>query len=180
MRSWSKFFLLLLILLPLLESPPPTAAQSKAESVSVPNLRLLLRKAGYIFVGTVTAVERAAPTLPNAMGTVGIRFQVEQAIRGVQPGQTLVIHEWAGLWESGERYRPGQRLLLFLYSPSKLGLTSPVGGPLGRFPVDRDGAIAVQPEQRQGEASRSSARRRGSSRVSGRELADLIRRATEE
>ena len=30
----------------------------------------------------------------------------------------------------------GERLLLFLYGPSKLGLTSPVAGPPGRFVVD--------------------------------------------
>jgi hypothetical protein len=55
----------------------------------------------------------------------------------------LTIHEWAGLWTSGERYRVGQHVLLFLYSPSKLGLTSPVAGGMGRFPMDSRGQIVM-------------------------------------
>ncbi len=39
-------------------------------------------------------------------------------MRGTAPGQSLTIHEWAGLWLSGERYRVGERVLLFLYSPA--------------------------------------------------------------
>ena len=73
-----------------------------------------------------------------------ITFRVEQAIRGVRNGQVLAIREWAGLWNSGDRYRPGERLLLFLYKPSKFGLTSPVGGPMGRFPVDSGGNVILE------------------------------------
>ncbi len=68
-------------------------------------------------------------------------------MRGVRTGQTLAIREWAGLWESGERYRRGERVLLFLYPPSKLGLTSPVAGPLGRFRIGPDGHIVVDPKR---------------------------------
>jgi hypothetical protein len=35
-------------------------------------------------------------------------------------------------------------VLLFLYPASRLGLTSPVGGPLGRFHVDNAGRVEVQ------------------------------------
>jgi hypothetical protein len=55
----------------------------------------------------------------------------------------LTIHEWAGLWDRGERYRVGERVMLFLYSPSKLGLTSPVAGAMGRFVVDAQGRILM-------------------------------------
>jgi hypothetical protein len=61
----------------------------------------------------------------------------------VRNGEVLAVREWAGLWTSGDRYRPGERLLLFLYRPSKLGLTSLVGGPLGRFPVDSVGNVIL-------------------------------------
>jgi hypothetical protein len=37
--------------------------------------------------------------------------------------------------------RGGQRLLIFLYPPSRLGLTSPVGGPLGQVVLDSRGEI---------------------------------------
>jgi hypothetical protein len=47
------------------------------------------------------------------------------------------------LWSDGERYRVGERVLLFLYSPSKLGLTSPVAGAMGRFAMDSRGMIAL-------------------------------------
>src|SRR6202043_392253 len=53
------------------------------------------------------------------------------------------IHEWAGLWTSGERYRVGEHVLLFLYLPGKLGLTSPVAGAMGRFATDSQGRIVL-------------------------------------
>jgi hypothetical protein len=64
-------------------------------------------------------------------------------MRGTAAGQNLTIHEWAGLWNHGERYRVGERVLLFLYSPSKLGLTSPVGGAVGKFKVKSDGQVLM-------------------------------------
>jgi hypothetical protein len=81
--------------------------------------------------------------------TVQISFQVEQAVRGVRAGQVLTIQEWSGLWTSRERYRVGQRMLLVRYPPSKLGLTSPVGGAEGRFAVDKDSSVVLSPLQQQ-------------------------------
>ncbi len=106
----------------------------------------LTRSSGYIFAGTVKSVDRVTPK-GDAVATVQISFHVDQAMRGVRTGQTLSIREWAGLWESGERYRPGERVLLFLYPPSKLGLTSPVQGLLGRFRIGPDGQVVVDPRQ---------------------------------
>jgi hypothetical protein len=51
-----------------------------------------------------------------------------------------------GLWESGERYQNGEHVLLFLYPPSKIGLTSPVGGKLGRFQMDNTGHVLLNRE----------------------------------
>ena len=86
-------------------------------------------------------------TSSNSVPTTRITFHVDQAIRGVIKGQTLVIHEWAGVWESGESYRRGERVLLFLYRPSRLGLTSPVGGQQGRFKLDANGMAMLRQEQ---------------------------------
>jgi hypothetical protein len=125
----------------------PAAGQNALAKKALPaisSLRSLTRNAGYIFDGTVLAVEQVAPSETSSLATVQITFRVEQAIRGTRPGQLLTIREWAGLWNSGERYRPGERTLLFLYSPSKLGLTSPVGGPSGRFAVDSSGNALVE------------------------------------
>ena len=87
------------------------------------------------------------PASANAVAAMRITFRVEQAVLGVRPGQMLVIREWAGLWKSGPRYRVGEQVVLLLYPPSRLGLTSPVGGPMGRFSADRNGLIALEPSR---------------------------------
>jgi hypothetical protein len=105
--------------------------------------------AGIIFSGRVILVERPDPSpssgLPSAASTT-ITFVVEHAMRGVHPGQELSIHEWAGRWMGGERYRVGERVTLFLFPVSKLGLTSPVAGSMGRFPMDQPERILLRPE----------------------------------
>jgi len=107
----------------------------------------LNRAAGIIFSGTVTHIERIPARAGQALETIAIRFHVEYAIRGVTPGDSVTISEWIGLWSAGQRYQLGERLLLFLYPPSKLGLTSCVGGSLGRFAVDPAGHISLSGEQ---------------------------------
>jgi hypothetical protein len=156
---------------------PAAAQDSLVEPIS--KLRLLTRNSGYIFDGTVLSVERVAGTEPDSVATVQVTFRVERAIRGTRNGQVLRIREWAGLWSSGERYRPGERLLLFLYSPSKLGLTSPVGGPLGRLAVDPGGNFVLE-EARLAALPLDPASKvqlRGKNRVNTRALALAIQRA---
>ncbi len=99
--------------------------------------------AGIIFSGTVTAV---SPPSAKRTHTTTVTFKVSHAIRGVSAGENLTIHEWSGLWRRGERYRVGERVFLFLYSPSRLGLTSPVAGGAGRFAVDFQGKILLTPQ----------------------------------
>jgi hypothetical protein len=106
----------------------------------------LTLSAGYIFAGTVASIDRPAPN-KDGVATVQINFHVNQGMRGVRTGETLTIREWAGLWASGERYRIGERVLLFLYPPSKLGLTSPVQGQMGRFGIGSDGRVGVDPRR---------------------------------
>jgi hypothetical protein len=62
-----------------------------------------------------------------------LRFQVERAIAGVESSKVVTIHQWAGAWSSLRPLHPGDRVLLFLYPPSKLGLTSPVSGARGQI-----------------------------------------------
>ena len=139
----------------------------------------LTRSSGYIFAGTVKSVERITPK-GNGVTAVEINFHVDQAMQGVRTGQILAIREWAGLWESGERYRPGERFLLFLYPPSKLGLTSPVRG--GRFKIGPDGQVALDPARIGVPARRPGigSRFRGRTSVSPRELVRFFRSAEEE
>jgi hypothetical protein len=105
----------------------------------------LVRAAGIIFSGRVISIGRAPSSPGQARASTAITFQVERAMRGALPGKDLTIHEWAGLWTSGERYRVGEHVLLFLYSPGKLGLTSPVAGATGRFATDSQGRIVLSP-----------------------------------
>jgi len=76
-----------------------------------------------------------------------VTFHIESGLRGATAGRNLTINEWIGLWSSGQRYAVGERVLLFLYPKCKLGLTSCVGGPLGRFEIDRTGRVTLTAQQ---------------------------------
>jgi hypothetical protein len=123
--------------------PPP--GQPRSYPVAPPVLQQLARAAGIIFSGQVTFVGSAAPSSGQYPASTTVTFQVEQAMRGASPGQTLTIHEWAGL-RTSEHYYVGERVFLFLYSPGKLGLTSPVAGGMGRFAMNSQGKIVMSPQ----------------------------------
>jgi hypothetical protein len=89
-----------------------------------------------IFAGTVTRIECRPANEPQAIATVAVTFHIDHAVRGVRDGENITVSQWIGLWSSGQRYRVGERVFLFLYRPSRLGLTSSVGGPIGRFHID--------------------------------------------
>lgn len=123
---------------------PPLASEPKNFVVpQLPPWQQMGRASGMVFSGVVLQVQRSA----TATGTTQVTFRVENAIRGVRRGQLVRIREWGGLWNNGERYASGERVLLFLYPQSKLGLTSPVGGRLGRFAVDPAGRVLVDSPQ---------------------------------
>jgi hypothetical protein len=124
----------------------------------------IIRAAGIIFAGRVIFVGRAAERLEETAASsfdqgassTTVTFQVEDAIRGSSTGQSLTIHEWSGLWNRGERYRVGERVLLFLYPPSRLGLTSPVAGLTGRFAINPQGEIVMNAQNAAGLAANPS------------------------
>jgi hypothetical protein len=68
-----------------------------------------------------------------------LRFRIDRPIAGVESGQILTIREWTGASSRQPALRSGERVLLFLYPPSRLGLTSPVGGPQGQIRLDSTG-----------------------------------------
>jgi len=123
--------------------------QVLAERVLGPQWKQLSRRAGVIFAGTVltaaaaqTLTSQTAATDRLAPGTtpaVQLSFHVDEAIAGVERGQVLTIHEWAGAWSMHRPMNKGQHFLMFLYPPSRLGLTSPVGGSLGQVALDSSG-----------------------------------------
>jgi len=115
-------------------------------AVKVPGLQRLARHSGLIFSGTVIRVEHLNPKGAGGPAITQTTFRVQQAIRGVRAGQIVDVHEWGGLWEMGERYQPGEQVVLFLYPASRLGLTSPVGGEMGRFRVNKAGRVLLKTE----------------------------------
>ncbi len=149
--------------------PPPGISQ-----------RPVVQSSGYAFAGTVKAVQHVAAAKRNRIATTRITFHVDNAIRGARTGQTLVISEWAGLWPFGEQYRPGERVLLFLYPPSKLGLTSPVRGSAGRFRIGGRGRVVVPPGQRDSLPDRVRARLGENGEIEVAEFARAMRLAGEE
>lgn len=109
--------------------PPAPPAQSIIQPADAD----LSAHAAVIFRGTVVSVE-PVPTPPDGVGTMRVRFRVDEGFRGVQADQLFTLTEWQGLWTAGDRYRVGEPLLLYLYAPApSSGLASPVSGYAGRI-----------------------------------------------
>ncbi|MBI3644740.1 MAG: hypothetical protein HY233_02055 [Acidobacteriales bacterium] len=119
--------------------------QLAAARVLGPHWKQLSRSAGMVFAGTVLGIEELPARSDRPVPTIQVRFRVDRTIAGVQPGQVLTIREWAGAWSTHRGMRTGQRMLLFLYPPSRLGLTSPVGGALGQIALDPNRKIVATP-----------------------------------
>ena len=134
--------------------------------------------AGMIFSGTVTRIERRPGRAGQTVATLDITFRVQNSIRGAAAGRDLTISQWAGLWSMGQRYRIGERVMLFLYPTSKLGLTSWVGGELGRFAIDASGRVQLSSQQIS--RFRKDPVLGGRSRVPISDFALAVRRASEE
>lgn len=127
--------------------PPARPTLPTPQVASAMGLPQLTRAAGSIFSGTVTSIAHRPATRANTVETVAITFHVENAIRGATPGSDFTISQWIGLWAAGQRYRVGERVLLFLYPPSKLGLTSCVAAPIGRFSINASGRVSLTAQQ---------------------------------
>jgi hypothetical protein len=152
------------------------------DNASSERLCAITRAAGAIFRGTVISVERRAPSRPNQLGTVEIAFHVDEGLKGVKTGSTFRVREWIGLWTSRDRYRVGERVALFLYPPSLLGLTSPVGGDAGRYPIDDRGRITLDPPGRTSSSAVSTSGKNPAppTRFTHQEFRRAVRRALEQ
>jgi hypothetical protein len=156
-----------------------------AEGAMGPQWKDLSRRAGMIFAGTVLSVAASGPstylTSSGASSTVELQFRVDHPIAGVEAGQILTIREWAGAWSMHRPMRRGQHILLFLYPPSRLGFTSPIGGSLGQVALDSSGTYVSNnaPRTRQ-RTELWSDRKVDACNVSVVQLERAIRRAREE
>jgi hypothetical protein len=147
MRASSRAFAIVFLCLPTLAAGQGGSDKVIARQLLGPQWKQLARRAGIIFAGTVlaTAAQTVTPAeatvrvVPGAIPSIQWRFRVDEAIAGVESGQILTVREWAGASSMHRALRPGERILILLYPPSRLGLTSPVGGPLGLIPLDSHG-----------------------------------------
>jgi hypothetical protein len=151
------------------------AESPRQADAHVLSTRQIVRDSALIFSGTVLTVEHLGAGPNCSQGITRISFRVQSAIRGVRSGRVIQIREWGGLWSVGERYQPGETVMLFLYPNSKLGLTSPVGGSAGRFRVNKSGHVqigSVNDFRKSGALPRSN--------INVRDFAAAIRRAARE
>jgi hypothetical protein len=119
--------------------------QATAERILGPQWKSLSRRAGMVFAGTVLSAGPQTARTDRTVSAIELSFRVDRPIAGVARGQILTIHEWTGAWSRHRAMRSGEHLLLFLYPPSRLGLTSPVGGSLGQIALDASGQnVALQ------------------------------------
>jgi hypothetical protein len=106
------------------------------------NLAYLSQRSDFIIQGQITSVRhKPLAGYPN-IPTVEVTLNVERALRGL-PGKTYTFREMhLGLRSNDGKlsYRTGQRLLVFLLSPSQYGLSSPIGMGQGRFHIATDSA----------------------------------------
>jgi len=152
MRVWrrlSPIALACLVLCPLSALASAPSDQAAAERLLGPQWKHLARRAGMIFAGTVlrtgprvaqnTTSSDAPSNLRRGGDFIELRFRIDRPIAGLHRGQILTIREWTGASSRQPALRSGERVLLFLYPPSRLGLTSPVGGAQGQIRLDSTG-----------------------------------------
>lgn len=123
--------------------PPSPGNPARPVHPVATNLAEMVHASGMIFSGQVVSIAHDSTIGGASIETIAITFHIDRALRGPGTGRNVTIHEWLGAWSSGQRYRAGERILLFLYPTSKLGLTSCVAGPLGRLKVDAAGRILL-------------------------------------
>lgn len=155
---------------------PPVLPGSPGQPAppGVIGLPQMVRAAGIIFSGQVLSIGRERAFGAAALETITITFHIDRVLRGTITGKNLTIHEWTGLWSSGQRYRAGEHVLLFLYPPSKLGLTSCVAGPVGRLTIDPVGRVLLSDQHLAALGNDPILSRR--SRVSLDDFAEAVRR----
>lgn len=142
MSSLKVLVVLALVCLGSVAAAGQSADELAAARVLGPQWKEMARSAGMVFSGVVLGVV-SQPANDGSLPSIEVRFRIDRAIAGVRSGQVLTVHEWAGAWSLHRPMRTGDRVLLLLYPPSKLGLTSPVNGPSGQIALDPSGKLPL-------------------------------------
>ena len=117
------------------------AMPARASSVLPLDLDRIVAGAGVAFQGTVTDAHSERDPQTSWIVTY-VTFRVDDALKGSVDG-TYTVKQIGGRLASGETYRVdgvpsytvGQSYVVFLTSPSSIGLSSPVGLSQGQFTI---------------------------------------------
>jgi hypothetical protein len=108
--------------------------------------------AGTIVTGRITKLRAGAHPRYRNIGVLHVTLKVSETLKGDRTptltfmqftGRSLGNRNGKGLTEAHPlpempSYRVGEEVVLFLYPPSEVGFTSPVGGAQGKFRVRRE------------------------------------------
>jgi hypothetical protein len=72
-----------------------------------------------------------------------VTFIVTDGIRGVRSGEEFRLALWPGLWPASGGYRVGEAMVLMLHKPDGNGVTSTVGGTLGRIDLNNTNSVKL-------------------------------------
>src|SRR5690349_1533672 len=105
------------------------------------DLATMTERAGTIVSGRITQIRAGAHPQYRNIGVLFVTMKVEEVMKGA-PGETFTFMQFTGqkLDNNGGKglsaaqplpdmpsYRVGEEVVLFLYPPSSVGFTSPVG-----------------------------------------------------
>ncbi len=106
------------------------------------NLESLIRQSGMIFSGKVIAVETGSKEKNMNLYMTSYTFRIDDPIYGVE-GDTIRIKQYGGesngrkFYPAGvPRFQVGEEVLVMLYPPSAIGMTSTVGKDQGKFWIE--------------------------------------------
>lgn len=126
MRRWLSLLWTCVVCIPMSAGGGQTWATGQTHTEDISEVAA---HAAMIFRGRVVAVVPEPSRVPDEVAAMRVTIAVEDAVRGVTPGQMVTIRQWN---HDVDEYRIGESLVLFLYAPSDtLGLTSPVAGRAG-------------------------------------------------
>ncbi|WP_287128787.1 hypothetical protein [Candidatus Cyanaurora vandensis] len=144
MSLLTSFLVRLMCIAPLLGTAPGFAQIARPL-----DLAELSQRAGQVVVGRCVEVQTESLAGYANIPVTKITLAVSQVLKGT-PTQTLVFRQYGASNDPGlphlKGFQKGEEVLLLLRTPSKVGLTSPVGIEQGRFAI-RDDAQGVKVAQ---------------------------------
>jgi len=144
-RTWPALLLGLVVGMNTLVLRPAAAVGRRLD------LATMTAHAGTIVAGRIVTLQPGSHPKYHNIGVLLVTVQVSEMIKGA-PADKFTFMQFAGRSTASDGtkslsiaqtlpelppYRVGEEVVLFLYPPSSAGFTSPVGGPQGKFLIQR-------------------------------------------